>query len=99
MQTGIAARDYSALTKKKKLKPVELNVKFTLNQLQKLEDGISKLVHDLSYISDHDRKDDSSDRIVSIIVFFAVANLLAIIIIGLLESLYLNQYIQNKKKI
>jgi hypothetical protein len=60
---------------------------------------MNKLVRDLTYISDHDKKDDSSDKLISIIVFFSVTILFAILIIGLLESLYLSQYLQNKKKI
>jgi hypothetical protein len=65
----------------------------------KLEDEGNRLVHDLTYIFDHDKKNDSSERLINNIVFFSISILLIVVGIGLVELLYLNQYIQNKKKI
>jgi hypothetical protein len=65
----------------------------------KLEDEGNRLVHELTYIFDHDKKSDSSERLINTIVFFSISVLLIVVGVGLVELLYLNQYIQNKKKI
>lgn len=91
--TGISAKDYSDVAKKENLKPVELN-------LQKLEDMMSYLVHELSSIMSKEKKTlTASDVISDEIVFFSMSTLVVISLIGLAEVLYLKRYWVNRKLI
>ena len=60
---------------------------------------MSVLVHQLSYISDNDKKDNTNEKLINLIVFFSVCILFSILVLGFLEMIYLNQFLQNKKKI
>lgn len=90
-RTGIDAKDYSEIAKKSNLKPVELN-------LQKLEDMISYLIHELSSIMAHEEHTLSvNDSLSNKIILFSMLTLVCMITIGLFETIYIRKYLQNRK--
>lgn len=90
--TGIAAKDYSDLAKRDNLQPIELN-------LQKLEDMMGYLFHELNTIMSSEEKNKSLDLASEKIIIFSIATLSAIIFVSLLELIYIKKYFKNRKLI
>jgi len=89
--SGVAAKDYSDIAKKSNLKPIELNLK-------KLEDMISYLIHELSSIMAHEEKTLAlNDALSNKIILFSMLTLVSMIVIGLVETFYIQKYLQNRK--
>ena len=89
--TGIAAKDYSEIAKKSNLKPIELN-------LQKLEDMTSYLIHELSSVMAHEENTLAlNDALSNKIILFSMLTLVSMIAIGLIETVYIQKYLQRRK--
>jgi hypothetical protein len=89
--SGVSAKDYSEIAKKSNLKPIELN-------LQKLNDMISYLIHELSSIMAHEETTlAANDSLSNKIILFSMLTLIAMITIGLIETIYIKKYLQNRK--
>lgn len=91
--SGVSAKDYSDIAKKSNLKPIELN-------LQKLEDMVSYLIHELSTIMAHEESTLAlNDALSNKIILFSMITLGAMIFIGVVETLYIQKYLKNRKLI
>lgn len=91
--TGVSAKDYSDIAKKSNLKPIELNLK-------KLEDMISYLIHEFSSVMAHEEKTLAlNDALSNKIILFSMITLISMIVVGLMETIYIKKYLQNRKLI
>lgn len=89
--SGIGAKDYSDIAKESNLKPVELS-------LQKLEDMIKYLIQEMSTVMKQDETDLSiNDTLSSKIIIFSIVTLIAMIVVGVIETLYIQKYLYNRK--
>jgi hypothetical protein len=91
--SGVSAKDYSDVAKKSSLKPIELNLK-------KLEDMVSYLIHELSSIMAHEESTlILSDALSNKIILFSMITLIAMIVIGLAETIFIRKALQKRKLI
>lgn len=91
--TGVAAKDYSDVAKKSNLKPIELN-------LQKLEDMISYLVHELSSVMAHEESTLAlNDALSNKIILFSMLTLVSMVTVGIFETVFIQKYLQRRKLI
>lgn len=91
--SGVNAKDYSDIAKKSNLKPIELN-------LQKLEDMISYLIHELSTIMAHEESTLAlNDALSNKIILFSMITLVSMIVVGLVETIYIQRFLRNRKLI
>lgn len=91
--SGVSARDYTDVAKKANLKPIELN-------MQKLEDMMSYLIHQMSSIMTKEKKGQVlGDAVSSKIVTFSICTLIVIAVISFSEVVYLKRYWMNRKLI
>lgn len=89
--SGIAARDYSEIAKQSNLKPVELT-------LQKMEDMIEHLINEVRTIVSHEEASlRVNDSLSGKIIFFSMVTLLVMIIAGVIETIYIQKFLRNKK--
>jgi hypothetical protein len=89
--SGVAAKDYSDIAKKSNLKPIELN-------LQKLEDMISYLIHELSSVMAHEETTLAlNDALSNKIILFSMLTLISMIFVGFVETIYIQKYLQKRK--
>jgi hypothetical protein len=91
--SGVAARDYSEVAKKSNLKPIELN-------LQKLEDMVNYLIKELSALMAHEESSLAiNDTLSNKIILFSMITLIAMVAVGLIETLYIRRFLQKRKLI
>jgi len=58
------------------------------------------LIHELSFIMSHEESSLAlNDSLSNKIIMFSVITLVTMIIVGLVETIYLKRYLQNKKLI
>ena len=89
--SGIQARDYTDIARESNLKPIE-------NSVKKVEDTINLLIKDLNSVAkEEDRSLAVNDSISSNIISFSLITLVAIIIIGAVETLFLKRYLHKRK--
>jgi len=89
----VNAKDYSDIAKKSNLKPIELNLK-------KLEDMISYLIHELSNIMSHEESSLAlHDALSNKIILFSMMTLISMIVIGSIETFYIQKFLRNRKLI
>ena len=89
--SGIQAQDYTDIAKESNLKPVETSVK-------KVEDTINLLINDLTSVTkEEDRTLVVNDTISSNIYRFSFITLFAIIVVGVIETLFLKRYLHKRK--
>ena len=89
--SGIQAQDYTDIAKESNLKPVEASVK-------KVEDTIQYLIKDLTLVAkEEDRTLTVNDNISSNIYKFSFITLFAIIVIGVVETMFLKRYLHKRK--
>ena len=89
--SGIQAQDYTDIAKESNLKPVETSVK-------KVEDTINLLIKDLTSVTkEEDRTLVVNDTISSNIYRFSFITLFAIIVVGVIETLFLKRYLHKRK--
>jgi hypothetical protein len=91
--SGIAAKDYSDIAKKSNLKPIELN-------LQKLEDMISYLLKEFAGMMVNEENSLAiNDALSNKIIVFSMITLVSMIFIGLIETIFIQRYLQKRKLI
>jgi len=91
--SGVSAKDYSAIAKKSNLKPIELNIK-------KLEDMISYLIKEFSKIISHEESTLAlNDALSNKIIMFSMITLITMIVLGLVETIYIKNYLKRRKVI
>ncbi len=91
--SGVNAKDYSDIAKKSNLKPIELNLK-------KLEDMISYILHELSGMMSYEENSLAvNDALSNKIILFSMITLVAMIVIGLVETFYIQKFLRNRKLI
>jgi hypothetical protein len=91
--SGVSAKDYSAIAKKSNLKPIELNIK-------KLEDMISYLIKEFSKIISHEESTLAlNDSLSNKIIMFSMITLITMIVLGLVETIYIKNYLKRRKVI
>lgn len=89
--SGVSAKDYSDIAKKSNLKPIELNLK-------KLEDMITYLIRELSTIIAHEENTLAlNDALSNKIILFSMLTLVSMIVVGFVETFYIQQYLQKRK--
>lgn len=89
--SGIGAKDYSDIAKESNLKPVEIS-------LQKLEDMIKYLIQEMSTVMKQKETDLSiNDSLSSKIIVFSIITLIAMVVVGIIETLYIQKYLYNRK--
>ena len=89
--SGIQAQDYTDIAKESNLKPVETSVK-------KVEDTINLLIKDLTSVTkEEDRTLVVNDTISSNIYKFSFVTLIAIVVIGIVETMFLKRYLHKRK--
>jgi hypothetical protein len=93
MKHGVAAKDYSAVAKAKDLKPMELD-------LHKLEDKSKELSHYIAFAAAHEAIFEGIlDGLASKVSFFSFTIIGVMIIVGVLETAYLKNYLNKRKNI
>jgi hypothetical protein len=91
--SGVSAKDYSDIAKKSNLKPIELN-------LQKLEDMISYLIHELTSIMVHEENTLAfNDALSNKIILFSMITLVSMIVVGFIETVFIQKYLRKRKLI
>lgn len=89
--SGVNAKDYSSVAKQSTLKPLELN-------LQKLEDTISYIIEEMSNIVNYQEKSLAvNDELGSKIILFSCITMITMVIVGIIETVYIQKYLTNKK--
>ena len=89
--SGVNAKDYSAIAKQSSLKPLEIN-------LQKLEDTIGYIITEMSNIVIYQEKSLAvNDELGGKIILFSCITMLTMIIVGIIETVYIQKYLTNKK--
>ena len=89
--SGIQAQDYTDIAKESNLKPIE-------NSVKKVEDTIQYLIKDLTLVAkEEDRTLTVNDNISSNIYKFSFITLFAIIVIGVVETMFLKRYLHKRK--
>jgi len=91
--SGVSAKDYSAIAKKSNLKPIELNIK-------KLEDMTNYVVKEFTkMISNEEENLALNDSLSNRIITFSMITILAMVILGTIETLYIRNYLKRRKVI
>lgn len=91
--SGIYAKDYTEISKKEKLKPVEIN-------LQKMEDMMGFVIHEFENIMQSERRgDELNDSIANTISFFFVVVLVIMGFVGFIQVTYVKNHFKNRKLI
>lgn len=91
--SGVSAKDYSAIAKKSNLKPIELNIK-------KLEDMTNYIIKEFTkMISNEEGNLALNDSLSNRIITFSMITIIAMIILGTLETLYIRNYLKRRKVI
>jgi hypothetical protein len=81
------------VAKTSNLKPIELNLK-------KLEDMVNFLIHELSSIMAHEESTLAlNDALSNKIILFSMITLIAMVVIGIVETLYIRRFLQKRKLI
>ena len=89
--SGIQAQDYTDIAKESNLKPIG-------NSVKKVEDTIQYLIKDLTLVAkEEDRTLTVNDNISSNIYKFSFITLFAIIVIGVVETMFLKRYLHKRK--
>ena len=89
--SGVSAKDYSAIAKKSNLKPIELNLK-------KLEDMIGYLIKEFSKIISHEESTLAiNDALSNKIIMFSMITLITMLLIGVIETIYIKNYLKRRK--
>ncbi|MCQ2817931.1 MAG: emp24/gp25L/p24 family protein [archaeon] len=89
--SGVNAKDYSSIAKQSSLKPLELN-------LQKLEDTIGYIINEMSNIVVYQEKSLAvNDELGGKIILFSCITMFTMIIVGIIETVYIQKYLTNKK--
>ena len=91
--SGVSAKDYSAIAKKSNLKPIELNIK-------KLEDMTNYVIKEFTnMISNEEGNLALNDSLSNRIISFSMITIVAMVILGVLETLYIRNYLKRRKVI
>lgn len=91
--SGVSAKDYSAIAKKSNLKPIELNIK-------KLEDMTNYIIKEFTkMISNEEKNLALNDSLSNKIITFSMITILAMVILGVIETLYIKNYLKRRKVI
>lgn len=89
----MSAKDYSAIAKTSNLKPIELNIK-------KLEDMINYLIKEFSKIISHEESTLAiNDALSNKIIMFSMITLITMVILGIVETFYIKNYLKKRKVI
>ena len=91
LKYGLGAKDYSSIAKKKDLKPTELIV-------EKMEDRAKDIAKIISFEKNKDNNiEEILDELLNKIIFFSVCIIFCMIVVGILEIVYLKDYLKNRK--
>ena len=91
LKYGLGAKDYSSIAKKKDLKPTELIV-------EKMEDRAKDISKIISFEKNKNNNiEEILDELLNKIIFFSVCIIFCMIVVGILEIVYLKDYLKNRK--
>ena len=91
--SGVDAKDYSEVAKKENLKPIELNI-------MKLEDTVTQLLTELNAVMTKEQTTISlNDSISSKVMTLSIGTLVIMVVIGLMQTFYIQKYLKKKKLI
>ena len=91
--SGIAAMDASEIAKESSLQPAEAAI-------VRLKDMSQDLINDLnSVVKEEDQNLKANDAISSKITMVSIITLAVMIIVGVIETVYIQKYLQNRKLI
>ena len=91
LKYGVAAKDYSSMTRTKDLKPIDL-------ELEKLTERTQDLQHYGIFAQTHEKVFEKSlDLIASKIVRFSSVLIIVMILIGIIETYILKKFMENRK--
>ena len=93
LKHGFETKDYDALAKANKLKPLEV-------ELNRLEDLSSSIVSDFAYMKQREEEmRDTNESTNNKVLYFSVFSMCCLIALALWQVLYLRRYFKAKKLI
>lgn len=91
--SGIHAQDASEIAKESSIEPAE-------NAIVKLKDISESLINDLNLVvKEEDKNLKTNDAISSKITYISILTLIVMILVGVIETVYIQKYLQNRKLI
>ena len=91
LKYGVAAKDYSSIAKTKDLKPIDV-------EIEKLVEKTSTLNNKSNFIREMEKLTQVMlDSVCNKLFYYGIVMIIIMIVIGILETFYLKQFLQKRK--